>query len=139
LLELAVALRLRDLEIAASLVGAVIHVLRAFERTVRRQIREFQLPDSLRNSPAPDLCVVVGDGPLLYFTLAVAGSSPKIDGGIDLRELSFPKKGARVLERALAKLLNGGKGNGFGGPEGSKHARVEVSVTGIAKDLRLDS
>ena len=33
LLEFAVALRLRDLEIAASFVGAVIHVLRAFERS----------------------------------------------------------------------------------------------------------
>src|SRR3972149_6096903 len=48
LLEFAVALRLRDLEIPAALVGAVIYVLRGFERSVRRQIADFPLPDSLR-------------------------------------------------------------------------------------------
>src|SRR3972149_8946826 len=48
LLEFAVALRLRDLEIATSLVGAGIYVLRGFERSVRRQIADFPLPDSLR-------------------------------------------------------------------------------------------
>jgi hypothetical protein len=141
LLEFAVALRLRDLEIAASLVGAVIHVLRAFERSVRKQIADFRLPDSLQDPRAPDLRVVIGDGPQLYFTLAIGGSSPKIYGGIDLRELLSSKKGPRALERALASgkaPVHGGTGNGFGGPEGSKHARVEVSVTGIARDLRLE-
>lgn len=140
LLEFAVALRLRDMEISASLVGAVIHVLRAFERRLRKQIPDFQLPDSLRDPRAPDLRVVIGDGPRLYFTLAVGRSSPKVYGGIDLREFLSSRKGPRALERALApgKPVNGETGNGFGGPEGSKHARVEVSVTGIARDLRLD-
>ncbi len=139
LLEFAVALRLRELEISTSLVGVVIHVLRAFERSLRKQIPDFQLPNSLRDPRAPDLRVVIGDGPRLYFTLAIGGSSPKVYGGIDLRELMSSKKGPRALERVLArgKAVNGESGDEFGGPEGSKHARVEVSVTGIARDLRL--
>ena len=141
LLEFAVALRLRDLEIATSLVGAVIQVLRAFERSVRRQIADFRLPDSLRDRRAPDLRIVIGDGPRLYFTLAMRGSSPRVYGGIDLRKLLSSKKGPRALERALAHSkapVNGGAADGFGAPEGSKHARVEVSVTEIARDLRLE-
>src|SRR5438093_10425565 len=46
LLEFAVALRLRELEISATFVGAVIHVLRIFERSVRRQLPAFHLPES---------------------------------------------------------------------------------------------
>ena len=60
LLEFAVALQLRDLEISVSLVGAVIHVLRAFERSVKRKISDFRLPESLREPRAPDLRVVIG-------------------------------------------------------------------------------
>src|SRR3990172_507062 len=49
LLEFAVAMRLRDLELPAGLVAAVVHVLRAFEGAVRKQIAEFHLPGSLRD------------------------------------------------------------------------------------------
>lgn len=141
LLEFAVALRLRDLEIAASLVGAIIHVLRAFERSVRKQIADFRLPASLRDARAPDLRVVIGDGAQLYFTLGAGGSAPKVYGGIDLRELASSKKSLRALERELARpkaIAGSGMLDGFGGPEGSRHARVELSVTRIAEELRLD-
>jgi len=69
LLEFAVALRLRDLELPATLIAAVVHVMRAFEAAVGREIRGFQLPASLRAKAAPDLRVVIGDGRRLYFTL----------------------------------------------------------------------
>ena len=55
LLEFAVALRLRGLEIAASFVAAVIYVLRAFEGSVRKEIPGFRLPGSLR-TPSPPTC-----------------------------------------------------------------------------------
>jgi DNA-binding transcriptional MerR regulator len=142
LLEFAVALRLRDLEISVSLVGAVIHVLRAFERSVKRKISDFRLPESLREPGAPDLRVVIGEGARLYFTLALRGSAPKVYGGIDLREMVSSKKGARSLDRALARgkaAVSGGAVDGLGGPEGSRHARLEVSVTTIARDLRFEN
>lgn len=141
LLEFAVALRLRDLEIAASFVGAVIHVLRAFERSVQKQIPEFCLPESLRRPQAPDLRVVIGDGRRLYFTLGASESAPKVYGGIDLREMGASRKSLQALERELARpkpSKGRGRSHAFGAPEGSRHTRVEVSVTGIARDLLLD-
>jgi hypothetical protein len=140
LLEFAVALRLRDLEIAASLVGAVIHVMRAFEQRVRKQIPDFRLPESLRQPRAPDLRVVIGDGRRLFFTLGPSGSTPKVYGGIELQP-GAPRKSLRALGRELARpkpSTSGGSPRAFGEPEGSRHARVEVSVTGIARDLRLE-
>lgn len=141
LLEFAVALRLRELEIPASFVGAVIYVLRAFERSLRKQLPQFRLPESLRDPRAPDLRVVIGDGRRLYFTLGAAGSPPKVYGDLDLRELEASRKSSRALERDLARpkpSASSGISLEFGGPEGSKHARVEVSITGIARDLRLE-
>ena len=142
LLEFAVALRLRELEIPASFVGAVIHVLRVFEKSVRRQRPEFHLPESLRDPRAPDLRVVIGNGRRLYFTLGASGSPPKVYGDLDLRELDPSRKSTRALERELARprpAARSGTSQQFGGPEGSRHARVEVSITRIAWDLRLQS
>jgi len=142
LLEFAVAVRLRELEIPASFVGAVIHVLRVFEKSVRRQLTEFHLPESLRDPLAPDLRVVIGNGRRLYFTLGASGSPPKVYGDLDLRELDASRMSSRALERALARpkpSARSGTSQQFGGPEGSRHARVEVSITRIARDLRLES
>jgi hypothetical protein len=141
LLEFAVALRLRDLEIAASLVGAVIHVLRAFEERVRKQIPDFQLPEGLRRPRAPDLRVIISDKRRLYFTLGGRGSATKVYGGIDL-EADGPGRSQRALVRELARAkpsASHGTARAFGVPEGSRHARVEVSITRIARDLPLDA
>jgi len=142
MLEFAVALRLRELEIPASFVGAVIYVLRAFERSVRKRLTGFHLPESLRDPKAPDLRVVIGNGQRLYFTLRASGSPPKVYGDLDLRELDASRKSSRALERELARpkpSARSGTSEQFGGPEGSRHARVEVSITRIARDLRLQS
>jgi hypothetical protein len=140
LLEFAVAMRLRDLEIAASLVGAVLYVLRAFEQRVRKLLPDFGLPESLRHSRAPDLRVVISDGLQLYFTLGAGRSAPKLYGGVDLQNLERSKKSLGALERELARPrpLASSASRAFGGPEGSRHARVEVSVTAIARDLQLE-
>ncbi len=143
LLEFAVALRLRDLELPAAVIAAVIHVLRAFEAAVGREISGFHLPDSLRAKGAPDLRVVIGDGRRLYFTLAAGARPPKIYGGIDLEDLkgskNAPGGGPRLrLVKATTALGTSGPGD-FGGPEGSRHTRVEISITRIAQDLPLDA
>lgn len=143
LLEFAVALRLRDLELPAALVAAVVHVLRAFEGAVGKQITEFHLPESLRTATAPDLRVVISDGRRLYFTLGTGKGPAKVYGGIDLQDLEAPRKAFGRLQWKLALVESGGRARGsrpgdFGSPEGSRHARVEVSVTRIAQDLPLD-
>jgi len=142
LLEFAVALRLRDLELPATLIGAVVHVLRAFAAAVGREIRGFHLPESLRAKGAPDLRVVIGDGRRLYFTLGAGAGPPKVYGGIDLDDLKEPQSAARSRPklRLVKPAPPPGRATGaddFGGPERSRHTRVEISVTRIAQDLPL--
>jgi DNA-binding transcriptional MerR regulator len=145
LLEFAVALRLRDLELPAAVIAAVVHVLRAFEGAVGREISGFHLPDSLRAKGAPDLRVVIGDGRRLYFTLAAGARPPKIYGGVDLEDLKGSKKGPggrgprlRLVKPTTTAPGTSGPGD-FGGPEGSRHTRVEIGITRIAQDLPLDA
>lgn len=140
LLEFALALRLRDLEIPAAIVGSLVYVLRAFERSVASEIPRFRLPASLLEPGAPDLRVVIADGRRLYFTLRAGKAPAKVFGGLDLRGLGSSRKTLGALERELArsgKRESSGATHDFGGPEGSRHARVEVSITRIARDLRL--
>lgn len=130
LLEFAIGLQLRAAMIPVTVIAAVTHVLRVFERTVSRQVPGFSLPDALQRQPAPDLRIVLSDGQYLYFTLTSASEKPKVFGGIDVRELSSSKvRVGRLRERKTAER------KGFGGPEGSRHSRIEVSVTQIARDL----
>jgi hypothetical protein len=144
LLEFAIALRLRELEIGVALVGAVVHVLRAFERRVGKELRDFRLPDSLRVPGAPDLRVVIADAGRLYFTLATGGSPARLFGGIDLQDVTASHLNARVLNRDLSgkpasPKRSGSKGfGGVGGPEGSRFLRLELSVTELARALELD-
>lgn len=141
LLEFAVALRFRALEIPATVVGAVIYVLKAFEQRVAAEVPGFQLPASLREPRAPDLRVVIADGRRLYFTLRAGKAAAKVFGGLDLRALGSSRKSQRAIERELARSEAPHSSlapEDFGGPEGSRHVRVEVSITRIAQDLRLE-
>ena len=141
LLEFAVALRLRESDIPASTVAIVIRVLRAFEASVGKTIRGFRLPDSLRISKAPDLRAVISDGSKLYFTLRTGTSTPKIYGGVDLRRLSPLRAKRSEIQQKLAGPTKPGRRvtlRDFGHPEGSDHTRIEVSITRIARDLKLE-
>ena len=136
-LELAVALRLRDMMLPVSVVGAIVHVLRAFGQQLQAGRKGISLVESLRGKAWLELRVIVSDGQQLFFTLARPDRKPTLFGGI-----------------ALASLVNGGSGQDaavqesgthlaygnhpFGGPEGSKFGRLELSVTAVARSLPLD-
>ena len=142
LLEFTVALRLRELEIGVPFVRAVIHVIRAFERSVRKHSPHFTLPDSLRDSNGADLRVVVADGARLYFTLAAPGSPPRVYGGVGLEDVTTQRRTARALDRELATgqvPLKPSTSRGLGGPEGSRFLRLELSVTALAREIDLDA
>ena len=144
LLEFAVALRLRELELPASIIGAVTYTLRAFERKVQDQIRTFHLPESLRGAAAPDLRAIISDG-RLYLSLGTGKDVPTVYGGIDLKRVASGKSTIGNLQRALTPLPSPKRprrhvhdGDGLGTPDGGMHARVEISITSIAQELRLE-
>lgn len=142
LLEFAIALRLRELDIGVAFVGAVVHVLRAFERSVGRQLGGFKLPDSLRDPSAPDLRVVIADGARLYFTVADPRSQARVYGGVELQDVTLSHATARTLDRDLAGRTASAKrstSRGLGGPEGSQYLRLELSITELARALDLDA
>lgn len=127
LLEFALALKLRELTIPVGTVAAIVHVLRGFEKTVAEHLGGFDLAEGLRRKGGPELRIIISDGECLYFTLGLGNQKPKLFGGIDFQQLTSQTK--RTL-RALEK---------FGGPEGSRYARVEIDVSRLAKDLPLAS
>ena len=142
LLEFAIALRLRMLEIPALSIGAITYTLRAFEHKVQQQIPAFSLPCSLRGAGAPDLRVILKEG-RLYLTLGTGKSTPKVYGGVELKKLGRDKgrKLASDLQRALVLRTPSGRktGNRVNGEFGeSSVARVEMSITRMAQELRLE-
>lgn len=142
LLEFAIALRLRMLEIPALSIGAITYTLRAFEHKVQQQIPAFSLPYSLRGAAAPDLRVILKEG-RLYLTLGTGKSTPKVYGGVELKKLGRDKsrKLASDLQRALVLRTPSGRktGHGVNGEFGeSSLARVEMSITRMAQELRLE-
>ena len=132
LLEFGVALRLRALGIPASVSGAVVYVLRGFEKVMGKQRPGFSLPGSLMGANAPELKVVIGDDQRLYFTLGSGKSRTKTYGGVSLQDLLESGRDTRGTRDRLRGVGNEAK-------EGVPRSRVEVSVTGIAQDLGLDA
>lgn len=137
LLEFEMALKLRRLTVPVASIAAILYALRAFEAKVAQQMPGFSLPDGLRTGKAPDLRAMVTDEGRLYFSLGSGTASPKLYGGVDFgrlttsrraRRRSKPRTGGPNLElpalpaRRLAEMAK---------------ARVEVSVTRIARDLDL--
>ncbi len=136
-LELAVALRLRDMMIPVSVAGAIVHVLRRFGQELEGQRGGQPLAESLRSPHSPELRVIISDGEAIYFSLAKPDQKTALFGGIPLQPLisSGEAWGGNVLQRPT-NVVHGN--HPFGGPEGSKFARMELSVTAIARALPLD-
>ena len=140
LLEFAIALRLRMLEIPAPVIAAITYILRAFEHKVQQQIPDFRLPYSLRGAGAPDLRVILKEG-RLFLTLGRGNEAAKVYGGVELKAVGREKKSAGELQRALVLRTPSGRKTGHGGNRElgeSPVARVELSVTRIAQELRLE-
>jgi DNA-binding transcriptional MerR regulator len=135
-LELAVALHLRDMMLPVAAVGAVVHVLRAFEARLREELPHFALAVSLREDRALDLRVIISDGQTIYFSLGAAGTQPKLFGGIPLEQLEGNTPGWDGQIDAVRFRGNASSG-GFG-PESSRYGRLELSVTAIAQALPID-
>ena len=130
LLEFGVALRLRELGIPASVIGAVLHVLRGFEKAIGSQLPGFKLPGSLTVAGAPELKVIIGDDQRVYFSLSSGKARAKTYGGVSLQDLSGSSDDPDRSKKSL-------RGLGKEAKQGALLAKVEVSVTGIAMDLGL--
>ena len=133
-LEFAVALRLRDLQIPVSAVKALLRALRGFEKSAKTRKPGFELPQSLRGPDPPDLRVIIGDGRYLYVTVSSGDRGPVMFGRIDLQSIDGSERALANLEEIRLPL-----GPDSIGPEGSRHWRLEVSVTSIARDLPVDA
>jgi DNA-binding transcriptional MerR regulator len=136
-LELAVALCLRDMMIPVNVAGAIVHVLRRFGQELQTATDSISLAESLRRPRAPELRVIISDGEAIYFSIAKPNKKPALFGGIPLQPLTSGSSDwdGKVLERGTSAVAGN---QPFGGPEGSKFARMELSVTSIARALPLD-
>lgn len=126
LLEFAIALRLRAMNQPVIVAQAAIRVLRRFQGEVEKRIPGFELPEGLRGKTAPDLRLIISDGSTLFFQLG-----GKLFGGVALNR-SAPTRGS------VSKPTRASRSATFGGPEGSRYTRLELSITRIAQDLPLD-
>ena len=136
LLEFQLALRLRRLALPVGVVQAITHTLRRFADTIRSADPTFDIVDSLRRPGAVDLRILVKDGDRLYFSMARSGKKARLFGGVDFQRLV--RTGGADLAIGAEVPAPASASASFGGPEGSRQARIEVSVTGIARSLELD-
>lgn len=135
ILEFALALRLRKLELPVTVVAGVVRVLRRFVEVVRKTEPGFDIVTSLRGHKAVDLRILVKDGEQLFFLLALRAGPTRLFGPLDFRK--FGARRAPPVPRRIPELSIRTAQNGLGGLEGSREARIEVSVTEIARGLRL--
>lgn len=142
ILEFAIALRLREMMVPVAGIGAVLAVLREFEKQLRSELSGFSLPGSLREENAPDLRIIISDGQALFFSLGRAAENAKLFGGIPLNQTQGNGHATgESIPLATSRAPRGKNGRGtsdFGGPEGSRFVRLELSVTEIARALPLD-
>jgi DNA-binding transcriptional MerR regulator len=137
LLELAVALRLREAMLPISAVGAIVHVLRALEERLRADIAGFSLAESLHGAAPRDLRIVVSDGQTIYFSLAGSGQDPRLFGGIRIEDHERDSVARDQSVPLVGDTNVSTQTEGFGGPEHSRFARLELSVTAVAQALPL--
>jgi hypothetical protein len=137
-LELAVALRLRDMMLRVAVVSAIVHVLRALEERLQEDLPHFTLAESLRDERSPDLRIIVSDGQTIFFSLSAGNRNPKLFGGIPLEQLTGDAPGSHVRVEAVPPHINGRSRASGLGPENSQFARLELSVTAIARELPVD-
>ncbi len=131
-LELAIALRLRDMMLPVSATGAIVLVIGALEDKLGDELPGFSLVDSLTGRHAPDLRVIISDGHLIFFSLGLAGRRAKLFGGVSIEDV---EGNAVARDVQLTAIDPAAAETSFGGPEGSSFARSEISLTAIAQSL----
>jgi DNA-binding transcriptional MerR regulator len=136
-LELAVALRLRDMLIPVNVVRGIVHVLRTFGQQLETGSRGPSLVEQLRQPESPEIRIILSDGQLVYFALYGQRDSPRLFGGIPLKSLTDNAASGAPESHHLA-ADRGGDAREFGGPEGSHFARMELNVNAVARSLQLD-
>ena len=130
-MEFSVALKLRELMIPISVITAVLHVLAATEKAIARELQGFALPDGLTRAGAPELRVIITDDQRLYFVLHRKDKAPKLLGGVQLNAgTNMRPRQSRKAERRVEIPRPT-----FGPTDSQERGRIEVSVTGLAKDL----
>ena len=133
-LELAIALRLRDMMLPVAATGAVVRVVESLEGKLGDEIPGFSLVESLTGPNAPDLRAIISDGHLIFFSLGLAGRRPKLFGGVSIEDV----EGNAVAQDVELNVIDPTAAEtSFGGPEGSSFARSEISLTAIAQSLPL--
>jgi DNA-binding transcriptional MerR regulator len=137
-LELAVALRLRDAMLPVAAVGAIVHVLRALEDQLRAGVDSFSLMGNLRSPSPPDFRIIISDGQTIYFSLAGPDTDPQLFGGVRIDEIEGNSVTSNRRVPAVRRRLDGPRPNdSFGGSEHSQFARLELSVTAVAQALPM--
>lgn len=137
-LELAVALRLRDMFVPVSVLRGIVHVLRGFGRQLERTTGAGPFVDQLREPNSPELRIILSDGTHLFFSLGSDRESARLFGGIPLDKLVAGKSGrAGATETAPSQMSEPTGATGFGGPEGSEFVRLELSVNAVARSLQF--
>ena len=138
ILEFAVALKLRDLSVPVAGIAAVVHVLRVFEKSVAKDLVDFRLPDSLQASNALELRAIITDQRRLYFTVRPPHGKPRMYGGVEIERFDAGGR-SRPPGAAWLKQMRDGEAHPGAAmdPAGTtERGRIEVSITGIARDLR---
>jgi DNA-binding transcriptional MerR regulator len=137
-LELAVALRLRDMFVPVAVLRGVMYVLRQFGGEIDKVSEGAHLVDQLRQPDSPEMQIVFSDGQLLYFLLRRGSSAPQLFGGIPLQSLSTDAGRLRPARQPPRGQQRPEAGTEFGGPEGSQFVRMALSINAMALSLELD-
>lgn len=129
LLDFAIAVEMRRLELPVSFVQAVLRVLRAFETEAAASLDDFVLPDSLVAARAPRLTLVILDGERLYFRLESRRGDSHMFSGVDIRH---PRTRGRAREHhGVGRLEPAKVDEAFRGAR----TRTEIDVSQIARAL----
>ena len=138
LLEFSVALNLRQLQIRAQLIGALLGALRELEARLAAELPGFSIPDSLRPSTSQDLRLVIDDG-RLYFSLLAGEGEPRLFGGSLLSEIGAkPAAPLQALDGAGWHPEPIGPHNpGSNAGTHRSYTTLEVRITHLARNLPL--
>lgn len=128
LFEFAIALEMRKLDLPVALVHAVLHVLRAFEESLRSAKPGFTLPNSLLAPRAPRLAIVILDGTRLYFSLAPRSKPQILYGGVEIKQT---REGGSRKHAAVGRLPASTSRLALS----EARTKIEVDLGKVAQDL----